>query len=118
VSWRRSNTKVSGRIGSQSERKYEMKGFLKQRSEGSWTIVLYLGRDPVTGKTRQKRHTVNGNKKQAQAELNRFLHEIQTGSYTEPAKLTVKEYRKRLRITRTSERRRVSRLVRSFGDQA
>jgi hypothetical protein len=57
-----------------------MKGSLKQRSEGSWTIILPLGRDPVTGKKRQKWHTVNGNKKQAQAELNRLLHELQTGS--------------------------------------
>jgi integrase len=69
-----------------------MTGSLKQRSKGSWTIVLFLGRDPVTGKKRQKWHTINGNKKQAQAELNRFLHELQTGSYTEPANLTVKEY--------------------------
>jgi hypothetical protein len=68
-----------------------MTGSLKQRSKGSWTIVLFLGRDPVTGKKRQKWHTINGNKKQAQAELNRFLHEVQTGSYTEPANLTVKE---------------------------
>ena len=69
-----------------------MKGSLKQRSEGSWTIILPLGRDPVTGKKRQKWHTVNGNKKQAQTELNRLLHELQTGSYTEPAKLTVKDF--------------------------
>ena len=50
-----------------------MKGYLKKRSEGSWTIVLYLGHDAATGKTRQKWRTVNGNKKQAQAELESFF---------------------------------------------
>jgi integrase len=69
-----------------------MKGFLKKRSDNSWSIVLYLGRDPETGKKRQKWHTVHGNKKKAESELTRLLHELETGTYIEPSELTVKDY--------------------------
>lgn len=72
-----------------------MTGTLIQRSEGSWSIVVYLGRDPISGKKRQKWNTFHGNKKQAQAELTRTLHEFNTGAYVEPAKLTVAEYLER-----------------------
>ncbi|MEZ5351413.1 MAG: site-specific integrase [Bryobacteraceae bacterium] len=70
----------------------EMTGSLIKRSEHSYSIVLYLGRDPVTGKKRQKWHTFNGNKKGAEKEMTRLLHELQTGTYIEPNKLTVKDY--------------------------
>jgi len=69
-----------------------MTGHLKKQSENSWSIVLYLGRDPLTGKKRQKWHTFHGNKKGAQPELNRLLHELNTGTYIEPAKLNVEDY--------------------------
>lgn len=69
-----------------------MTGSLRKRSEHSWTIVLYLGRDPVTGKKKQSWRTVTGTKKKAEAELNRLLHELDTGAYIDPSKLTVGEY--------------------------
>jgi hypothetical protein len=69
-----------------------MTGFLKKRSDSSWSIVLYLGRDPETGKKRYKWHTVRGNKKKAESELARLLHELDTGVYIEPTGLTVKDY--------------------------
>lgn len=69
-----------------------MQGQVKQRSKGSWSIILYLGRDPVTGKKRQRWVTYHGSKKAAQAELARLVHEVNTGSFVEPSKLTVKEY--------------------------
>lgn len=72
-----------------------MTGCLKKRSESSWSIVLYLGRDPVTGKKRQKWQTFHGNKKQAQAEMTRLLHELNTGAYVEPVKLTLGAYLER-----------------------
>jgi len=72
-----------------------MTGFLKKRSAHSYTIVIYLGRDPTTGKKRQKWHTVDGNKKKAEEELTRLLFELNTGTYIEPSKLTVKDYLER-----------------------
>jgi integrase len=73
----------------------KMTGFLKKRSAHSYTIVIYLGRDPATGKKRQKWHTVDGNKKKAEEELTRLLHELNTGTYIEPSKLTMKDYLER-----------------------
>lgn len=69
-----------------------MTGFIKQRSEGSWSIVIYLGKDPTSGRKKQKWVTFRGNKKQAQAELTRLVHELNTGFYVEPGKLTTAEY--------------------------
>ena len=72
-----------------------MTGSLKKRSDNSWSIVLFLGRDPITGKKRQKWHTVTGNKKAAERELARLVNEINSGAYVEPAKITVADYLKR-----------------------
>jgi len=69
-----------------------MKGTLIQRSEGSWSLVVALGRDPITRKKRQKWHTFRGNKKQAQAELTRLIHQLNTGAYVEPTKLNVGDF--------------------------
>lgn len=71
-----------------------MRGHIRQRGEGSWTIVLDLGRD-ADGKRRQKWQSVRGTKRNAQRELNNLLHSLQTGSYVEPTKLTVGQYLRR-----------------------
>ena len=71
-----------------------MRGHIKQRAKGSWSIVLDLGRD-ATGKRKQKWSTIHGTKKEAQAELNRLLNEINTGEYIEPSRMLVSEYLKR-----------------------
>jgi integrase len=68
-----------------------MKGHVRQRGPQSWAVVLDLGRDG-TGKRRQKWHTVRGTKKDAQRELARLLHEINTDSYVEPSKMTLSDY--------------------------
>ena len=46
-----------------------MRGTLKQRSKGSWTIILDAGPDPATGKRRQQWHTVKGTKREAEKRL-------------------------------------------------
>lgn len=69
-----------------------MTGYLKKRSEHSWSVVVYVGKDPITGKDRHKWHTVHGNRKAAERELTRLLRELDTGAYVDAAKVTVKEY--------------------------
>ncbi len=71
-----------------------MKGHLTKRSNGSWSIVIDLGRDPA-GKRKQAWRTVRGTKKQAQEELTRLLHQMQTGVHVEAHRLTVHEYLER-----------------------
>ncbi len=71
---------------------FEYSDLVQIGSDRSWSIVLYLGRDAITGKKRQKWHTFYGNKKGAQAEMNRLIYELNTGTYIEPGKLTVGHY--------------------------
>jgi integrase len=73
----------------------KMKGFLKQRAEGSWSVVLYLGKNPVDGKKKYKWHTFHGNKKQAQAELARLVNDLNTGAYVEPSRDSVQVFLKK-----------------------
>ena len=68
------------------------RGHLRQRSPGSWTIDLYLGIDPVTGKKRYKSETVRGTKAQAERRRNELVHQLDTGAYVEPAKETVAQF--------------------------
>ena len=68
-----------------------MKGHIRRRGRRSWAIVIDIGRD-ATGKRRQKWHRVEGTRKDAERELVRVLHSMNTGEYVEPSKLTVAEY--------------------------
>ncbi|TDA67997.1 MAG: hypothetical protein D9V47_09115 [Clostridia bacterium] len=68
-----------------------MKGHIRPRGKGTWAIVLDLGRG-AEGKRKQKWVTVHGTKKDAERELARLLHEMNTGAFVEPAKTTLGEY--------------------------
>jgi integrase len=68
-----------------------MRGHIRKRGKRSWSIILDLGRDP-SGKRRQKWHAVKGTKQDAQRELAKILHQMNTGAYVEPTTLTVADY--------------------------
>src|SRR2546425_25232 len=73
-----------------------MRGHLRQRSEGSWTIVLDLGRsvDAKTGlvKRTQKWLTVQGTKREAEAKLAELLHRKNRGQVIEPSRMTLGDW--------------------------
>ena len=69
-----------------------MRGHIKQRSKGSWSIVLDLGRDPSTGKRKQQWVTVRGTKKEAESKLAELQHQLNTGEFVKSSKLTVREF--------------------------
>ena len=69
-----------------------MRGPIKQRSKGSWSIVLDLGRDPSTGKRKQQWVTVRGTKKEAESKLAELQHQLNTGEFVKSSKLTVREF--------------------------
>ena len=71
-----------------------MRGHLKQRSKGSWSIVLDLGRDPSTGKRKQQWQTVRGTKKEAEKKLAELQHQMDTGTFIKASKLTVRDFLK------------------------
>ena len=58
-----------------------MRGTIKQRSKGSWTIIQDVGRDPATGKRQQKWETVRGTKREAEKRLAELQHQLNTGEY-------------------------------------
>ena len=72
-----------------------MRGHLEQRTKGSWTIWIELPRDPATGKRRQQTVTVRATKKDAERRLAELQHQVNTGGFVQPTKLTVGEFLKR-----------------------
>lgn len=92
----------------------EVAGQIFQQAEDSWTVRVYLGRDPGTGKRRYLNRTVRGRKKDAQRVLNDLLHAKDMGRLIEPSRMTLNEYldewlevsaRQRLRVRTFKEYR-------------
>jgi len=73
-----------------------MRGSLKQRYKGSWSLVLDLGyqADPDTGlrKRKQKWITFRGTRKQAETKLTDLVRDANKGEFVEPSKLTLGEW--------------------------
>lgn len=69
-----------------------MRGHIRQRAARSWTIVLYLGKDPITGKSRQLWRTARGSRRDAERELTRLLREHDTGLLADPGRTSVAAY--------------------------
>ena len=69
-----------------------MRGHIKQRAKGSWSIVIDVGRDPRSGKRQQQWHTVRGTKKEAEAKLRELLHALEKGAYVRPQRITLGEW--------------------------
>ncbi|MET0011592.1 MULTISPECIES: Arm DNA-binding domain-containing protein [Dehalococcoides] len=63
-----------------------MRGHITKRSKDSYSIVLELDKDPVTGKRKQQWITVIGTKKNAEKKLSELLSQIDTGSFIKPGK--------------------------------
>ncbi len=62
------------------------RGHIEQAGEGRWRIRLSVG----SGRARQRPHyTVYGTRADAERELTRLLHEMDTGTWTPPRHLTV-----------------------------
>ena len=69
-----------------------MRGNLTKRGKNSWRLKYDIGADPQTGQRRVRYKTVRGTKKQAEGELSKILAEIADGQYTDPSKLTVRQW--------------------------
>jgi hypothetical protein len=65
-----------------------MRGCVYKRHNG-YAVIIELGKDPVTGKCRQKWHSGFKTKKEAERALTELLGSVQQGSYVEPSKLTL-----------------------------
>ncbi len=67
-----------------------MAGQLISKGKSKWLVRIYLGTDSE-GKRSYFSKTINGNKKEAQAYLNKLLLQKDTGTFIQPTKLFVKD---------------------------
>jgi len=68
------------------------RGYMVKRYKNSYTIVLNLGKDLVTGKRQQQWISVKGTKKEAEIRLAELLHQLDTGTFIKPGKMKVADY--------------------------
>lgn len=72
-----------------------MRGNIRQRAKGTWTIQVYLGEDTVTGKKRYLSRTVKGTKKEAELALAKLVQAAESGLDFDATRLTVKQFTER-----------------------
>jgi len=75
----------------QRKEKAAVRGHIRKRGKGSWSIVIDLPRD-ATGKRRQRWYTVHGTKRDAEARLREVLHSADKGVYIKPQHLKLGDY--------------------------
>ena len=66
-----------------------MRGSIRERSPGHWSIILDLNKD---GQRRRKWHSFAGTKREAQKECARLIHEMNVGAYIVPSRATLAAY--------------------------
>jgi integrase len=72
-----------------------MRGSIVKRGKNSWALVVYLGRDPQSGKQKHKWYS-HRTRREAEAHLNQILSAIQGGNWTPPnTKLRFADYLER-----------------------
>ena len=69
-----------------------MRGHIVKRGKNSYSIKVSVGKDANTGKYKYQWTTVKGTKKEAEKRLGEILHQLDTGTFTKPGKMTVGEY--------------------------
>lgn len=72
-----------------------LRGHVEKRYKSSWTIVIEMDRDPQTGKRQRFTQSFKGIKKDAEKEMRRLLHEMETGTFIKSEDLTLGEYLER-----------------------
>jgi len=72
-----------------------LRGHIRKRSKGSWTVVIDAGRD-LNGKRRQVWRSVRGTKRDAEALLSQLIHERNIGAeVVHPERMTVADFLRR-----------------------
>jgi integrase len=103
-----------------------MKGYIRKRGS-KWSYTVDVGKDPRTGKRKQKSQSGFKTKKEAQAALAELVNTVEKGNYTEPVKKKFKEftmnymenmYRNRVKRTsyETAHNIVVTHIIPFFGD--
>jgi len=67
-------------------------GHIRERAAGSFELRYSLGTDPATGKRKTATVTFRGNRREAEKELRRLLHAVDTGEYVIDQRITVADW--------------------------
>jgi len=82
--WRLAHSSACQRDANQSSKivglSLSVKGHLRSRGSGTWELIVYAGRDPLSGRQRRKTRTVHDTKRDAQRELAALVTEVSTAS--------------------------------------
>lgn len=68
-----------------------MRGHIRKRGKNSWAVVISLGRDPLTRKSRQKWYS-HKTRREAEAHLAQIISAMQGGGWTPPTKMLVGDF--------------------------
>ncbi len=66
-----------------------MRGHLRKRVEDTWSLVVDIGSNPITGMRRQKWFTIKGTKRQAERRQAEIVAEIEGHEFYEPTRITL-----------------------------
>ena len=65
---------------------------IKRKGSNNYTIVLQLGLDPSTGNRKQQWITAGPSKREAEKQMAKLIHDLDTGTFTKPNKKTLAKY--------------------------
>ncbi len=65
---------------------------IKRKGSKNYTIILQLGLDPATGKRKQQWITAGPSKREAEKQMAKLIHELDSGNYIKPDKAIMKDY--------------------------
>jgi len=68
-----------------------MRGYVRKRGN-KWSYTVDVGKDPITGKRKQKTKGGYDTEKEAEAALNETIYELNKGLYVEPQKIIMKDF--------------------------
>lgn len=68
-----------------------MKGYVRKRGN-KWSYTVDTGKDPITGKRKQKTKSGFKTEKEAEAALNEVVYELNKGLYIEPQSILLKDF--------------------------
>lgn len=68
-----------------------MKGYVRKRGN-KWSYTVDIGKDPETGKRKQKTKSGFKTKKEAESALNEIIYELTKGTWIQPQEITLKEF--------------------------
>ena len=72
-----------------------MRGHITKRAKNSYSIAISLGKDSTTGKYKYQWVSVKGTKKDAEKRLSELIHQLDSGTFIKPSKITLAEYLER-----------------------